>query len=102
MKKLSQNETNLALTGNTIVDFYAEWCGPCKYMKPYFEAAEKEINALGFTCYEVNVDECDMFSALNKIQFIPCVIAFKDGKEVDRFTGARDKDEILRFVEKNN
>ena len=101
MKKLGQNEVEKVYEGTTVVDFYADWCGPCKYMKPFFEDAEKDINALGATCYEINVDECEEFSVKNKISFIPCVIIFKDGVEQDRFTGGRDTQGIMDFVKKN-
>ena len=101
MRILNENEVNLAEQGKTIVDFYADWCGPCQYMGPFFEEAEKEINALGYTCYKVNVDNCEQFSVKNKISFIPCVIMFNDGKEIARFTGGRDKDGIMEFVYKN-
>ena len=70
-------------------------------MKPFFEDAEKEINEMGFACYEVNVDQCDAFAGKNKIQFIPCVIMFDNGKEIARFTGGRDKKGILDFISQN-
>lgn len=101
MKILNEKEANAIYEGATIVDFYADWCGPCQYMKPYFEAAEKEINDLGVTCYKINVDECEEISVKNKISFIPCIILFKDGKELDRFTGVKDKEGIIDFVKKN-
>ena len=101
MKKISENQVNEVLQGKAVVDFYADWCGPCQYMKPFFEDAETELNQMGFACYEVNVDECDSFAAKNKIQFIPCVIMFNDGQEIARFTGGRDKQGILDFVSQN-
>lgn len=101
MKKLNENQVNEVLQGKTIVDFYADWCGPCQYMKPFFEDAEKDLTEMGYTCYEINVDECDAFAGQNRIQFIPCVILFDNGKEVARFTGGRDKQGILEFVKQN-
>ena len=102
MKVIKANETSLIMNASkAVVDFYATWCGPCMYMKPYFEAAEKSINDLGAECFEVNVDECENFANINKIQFVPCVIYFENGKEKDRFTGGRDTAGIVEFVTKN-
>lgn len=101
MKVLKENEANAIYEGTTVVDFYADWCGPCQYMKPFFESAESKLNALGVTCYKINVDECEEISVQNKISFIPCVIVFKDGKELSRFTGAKDEAAIIDFVKKS-
>ncbi len=101
MKNITANEIELTKKGKTVVDFYADWCGPCQYMKPFFEEAEKEINALGAECFEVNVDECEEFALKNKINFIPCVIVFDNGVEKARFTGGKDTEGILQFVREN-
>lgn len=102
MRKIKSNEISLIMNApKAVVDFYATWCGPCMYMKPFFEEAENKINELGAECFEVNVDECENFANMNKIQFVPCVIYFENGKEKDRFTGARDTSGIIEFVAKN-
>ncbi|MGN0767721.1 MAG: thioredoxin family protein [Christensenellales bacterium] len=101
MKKITENEAAVLGQGKVIVDFYADWCGPCMYMKPFYEEAEKDLNGVGITCYEVNVDECESLAMKNKINFIPCVIFFDNGKEIDRFTGGRDKEGIVEFAMKN-
>ncbi len=102
MKELKSNEVKIIKQQDkALVDFYATWCGPCMYMKPYFEEAEKEIKNYGIECYEIDVDECEEFSFENKIQFVPCVIYFEKGKEIARFTGGKDKEGIMDFVRKN-
>lgn len=101
MKKICEKEADLLNEGKVIVDFYADWCGPCMKMKPFYEEAEKDIEKMGIKCYEVNVDESENLADKNKINFIPCVIYFDNGKELDRFTGGRDKEGIIEFVLKN-
>ncbi len=69
-----------------IVDFWAEWCGPCKMMHPTFEAAAREINNARFA--RINVDKVQQIAARYEVQSIPTFIIFKKGKQVGRITGA--------------
>lgn len=79
-------------SGNVVVDFWAPWCGPCKQMGPEYDAASKEVKS---TFHKLNVDEHQESAGKFGIRGIPTVIFFKDGKEVHRFSGARDKASIL-------
>ena len=76
-----------------LVDFYADWCGPCKMLAPIMDEISKEYNV-----YKVNVDSEEELAYEYKIMSIPCVIAFKDGKEVKRSVGLVDKKTILEMV----
>jgi len=72
-----------------IIDFYADWCGPCQMMKPVFhEIAEKFKGKAGFE--RINVDNCEIAQKLG-VMSIPCFIIFKNGKEVDRIVGGMHK-----------
>ncbi len=74
-----------------IVDFWAEWCGPCKMMGPVFEEVSKEYaGKLEFA--KVNVDEQGELAEKNNVMGIPCLIIFNKGKEVDRIVGFNPKD----------
>ena len=75
-----------------LVDFYADWCGPCKMLSPILEEIADEHNI-----YKVNVDDEEELAYKYGIMSIPCVIAFKDGKEVKRSIGFVEKDSLLEL-----
>ena len=70
-----------------MVDFWATWCGPCRALAPFVEKLAK-TNGDKVNIYKANVEECDCTSVELGVQNLPCVIFFKDGKEVDRVVGA--------------
>lgn len=76
-----------------LVDFWASWCGPCRMLGPIMEEVSKETKVC-----KVNVDEEEDLALEYRISSIPCVIAFKDGKEIDRSVGLKTKDDILEMV----
>ena len=82
-----------------IVDFWAPWCGPCKQLGPALEAAVTAAKGR-VRMVKVNVDENPNISAQLRIQSIPTVYAFFEGKPVDGFQGALPASELKAFVEK--
>ena len=75
------------------VDFYADWCGPCRMLAPILEEISKSHKVV-----KVNVDNEDELSGRYGIMSIPCVILFKNGKEAGRSVGRRSTDEILKLL----
>ncbi len=95
-KKINEKEFNeLVLNSKELVfvDFYADWCGPCKMLSPIMDTISTTHNV-----YKVNVDEEEDLARNYGIMSIPCVILFKDGKEINRSVGLKSKDEILELV----
>ncbi|QCO55787.1 thioredoxin [Pseudorhodobacter turbinis] len=82
-----------------IVDFWAPWCGPCKQLGPALEAAVTAAKGK-VRMVKINVDENPAISAELRIQSIPTVYAFHDGKPVDGFQGALPASELKTFVDK--
>jgi len=94
------NEDNfkqLTKTGKAVIDFYADWCGPCQMMKPIFEKISKEVKGVNF--FKVNVDECAETSQLYGVRSIPTIIFMKDGKEVERILGVLYEEEFKKKVQ---
>ena len=69
-----------------LVDFWAEWCGPCKSMHPIFESLEKQYPNVKFA--RVNVDQNQNISRKFAVQSIPTFMMFKSGKIIDKMMGA--------------
>jgi len=96
LKKLNnhnfQNEI-LENAGIALVDFYADWCGPCKMLSPIIDEIAEERTDI--TVGKVNVDENNSLAAKYNVMSIPTMIIFKNGKEQARVVGVRPKEDIL-------
>ena len=90
------NEEVLNSNKTAIVDFYADWCGPCKMMSPIMDkiAEENETIKVG----KLNVDEAQDVAIKFNVMSIPTIIIFKNGAEYKRFVGVTSKSEILNAL----
>ena len=81
-----------------LVDFWAPWCGPCRLVGPVLEKISSEyINKLVFS--KLNVDDAQEIAAKFDVRGIPCMIIFKDGKEVDRIIGAYGEPQLRSKID---
>ena len=77
-----------------LVDFYADWCGPCNAMAPVIEELATELDGKA-KVGKINVDENSDIAVEYNVMSIPTLIVFKNGKEEKRLVGLRDKEELL-------
>jgi putative thioredoxin len=82
-----------------IVDFWAPWCGPCKTLGPAIEKAVRDARG-AVRLVKINVDENQELAQQMRIQSIPAVYAFKNGRPVDGFVGALPESQIKQFVQR--
>lgn len=94
MVKYLENESEFdeLINGRVLVDFYADWCGPCKRLMPILEDI-KDINIL-----KVNVDSFGDLSRSFGIMSIPTLILFDNKKEIKKSIGFKTKEEILDMI----
>jgi len=78
-----------------IVDFWAEWCGPCRMLGPILDDLAKELEGK-VKVGKVNVDESPNLSAQFKVKSIPMLLFFKDGKVADTVVGVQSKDALAK------
>ena len=83
-----------------LVDFWAEWCGPCRMLAPVIEAVAEQYWASA-SVVKLNVDDNPVSAANYGIKGIPTMILFNGGKEVERIVGLAGKESIGRLIEKH-
>lgn len=82
-----------------ILDFWASWCSPCKEMEPSFEEASNEVEGIKFG--RVNVDRHGDIAQRFGVMSIPTLVLVKKGEPISQLIGAKRKDEIKGWIEKN-
>ena len=77
-----------------LVDFWAEWCGPCKMIAPIIDQLSVDLQGK-MKMTKVNVDEAPQLAGQFNVMSIPTLLIFKGGKQVDQIVGAMPKDKLL-------
>ena len=90
------NEIN---EGLTIVDFFANWCMPCKMLSPELEKLKEKMPEIEI--YKVNVDESMEIAKEFDVYSIPALFLFKDKKVISKSIGFKSVDELMKWVEEN-
>ena len=83
-----------------MVDFWADWCGPCQMLGPVIESLAEKYEGRA-VIGKINTDEEQALAMSFQITGIPTVIFFKDGKEIDRLEGVMPPDAFIQVLEKN-
>jgi len=79
--------------GITLVDFYADWCGPCRMMEPIIEELAEEMEGKAKIA-KLDIETSQKVTSNFNVTSIPTLIVFKDGNEVQRIVGVKDKDAL--------
>lgn len=91
------NFGNSVASGYSLVDFYADWCGPCRMLTPILESLAKQMaNQLAFLQIDIGANE--KTASKYGITMVPTLVLFKDGQEVDRLTGLQDEKKLKNFL----
>jgi thioredoxin len=80
-----------------IIDFWAEWCGPCKKLSPIFEELSGEIDEVNFG--KVDMEENQELGGKMGVRALPTLLIVKDGEEVARNTGVMSKDQLRDWIQ---
>lgn len=83
--------------GITLVDFYADWCGPCKRIAPVIEELATEVQGKA-NIAKLDIEKAQRVTANYQVMSIPTLIVFKDGKEMKRHVGLTDKRGLLNLI----
>jgi thioredoxin 1 len=95
-----QNFLGQIKTGLTLVDFWAEWCMPCKMMAPVLNEVASEFNGDAFVG-KLNIEQHQAMAAKFKVRSIPTLILFKNGKEINRYVGVKSKEFLVNQLNQN-
>lgn len=96
------NFDEVVLTGNkpVLVDFWADWCGPCRMFAPTVSELAEDFDGKAVIA-KVNVDQCPDTSSKYGVMSIPTVLVFKNGNQVEKTVGVQSKAKLAELIEKH-
>jgi thioredoxin 1 len=83
-----------------LVDFWAEWCAPCRLMAPTLNEVAAELKDEAYVG-KVNIEQYQSMAQIHKVRNIPTLILFKNGKEIKRYVGVKGKDFLMKEIKNN-
>ena len=92
-----ENFSQTISNGVVLVDFFAEWCGPCRMLAPILDTLAKELHDK-MTLAQIDVDQAPKTTTTFQITSVPTLILFKQGKEVNRIVGLKDLDTLKKII----
>lgn len=95
LKHYSENNFNELIKSKVLVDFYANWCGPCKMLSPILEQLANEVD---IDIIKVDVDKYQDLAREYRVMSIPCLILFDNEKEIKRTLGFMPKEKLKEFI----
>lgn len=84
--------------GVVLVDFYAEWCGPCKMLGPILEEVAGQVKGKA-RIGKLDIEKAQQVTSDFQVTSVPTLILFKDGEEIDRVVGLKDADTLSSMIE---
>ncbi len=84
-----------------LVDFFADWCGPCKMLAPVLTQVKESLGD-SVKIVKINVDKNELLSAKYQVRGVPTMLLFKNGKQLWRQSGVLQKDEIISIVKQHS
>jgi len=84
-----------------LVDFHADWCGPCKMLAPILKDAKAELGD-GVKIVKIDVDKNEALAGKHQVRGVPTLILFKNGEQLWRQSGVIQKDEIIRIIKSHS
>ncbi|MEM5830697.1 MAG: thioredoxin [Candidatus Aenigmatarchaeota archaeon] len=103
LKNLEEFENILKISEKyaILIDFYADWCMPCKYIAPILEKIEEKYKDK-IKVLKINVENFPEISMEFGIVSVPTIVIIKNGEEIDRFVGAASETKIIEWLRENN
>ncbi len=99
LKHINNNEFNKEVIESekvVLVDFYATWCGPCRMLAPVLERISE--SRADFNIFKVDIDENQELAMKYKIEVVPTMVVFKDGKVVEQIEGLVTENKIVEMM----